>query len=169
MSNSRTIQGIFPDYPRESPMVDKQGNVMPIWDLGLGSLFQALQANFSNEGISVPNLSNDDMSTIQAFYTPFIGQTYDTLTKNLNDISGQTIFDNTNKVCNQFVIAVNAADPPLVTLAQWVPFAMMLMYAGNPNTHVAGVLNWFCYDVTNKVLYVCTTAGAIADAIWTAV
>lgn len=167
--NSITIQGIFPDYPRESPMVDKQGNVMPIWDLGLGSLFQALQANFNNEGITIPPLSAVDMATIQALYTPFIGQTYDSLTMSLNDISGQTVFDNTNKVCNQFIIAIDASNPPLVTLAQWVPFSMMLTNMGNPNSAVAGVLNWFCYDITNKILYICTTAGAIADAVWTAV
>jgi hypothetical protein len=47
-------------------------------------------------------------------------------------------------------------------------------YAGNPNTHVAGVAAVagvsppdYCLDITNVVLYICTTSGAAAAAVWT--
>ena len=169
MSNTRQPQSIFPDYPREQPAIDKEGNLVEGWDIQLGALFQALQTNFKNEGIMVPWLTDTQLSTIQSLYTSYIGQTYQTLTATLPDISGQMAFDITNKINKQFYVAVDASSPPKVTLAQWVPFSMMLTHAGNPNTAVAGVLNWFCYDITNKVLYICTTAGNAASAVWTTV
>lgn len=46
-------------------------------------------------------------------------------------------------------------------------------YAGNPNTFVAGRTGTagttppdLCYDTTNKVVYVCTTTGNAAAAVW---
>jgi hypothetical protein len=44
----------------------------------------------------------------------------------------------------------------------------MQTYAGNPNGNVAGVANInFAFDTTNLILYVCTTTGNSADAVWT--
>lgn len=157
-------QPIFPDFPRQAPLVDKDGNINHLWELGLGSLFQALQKNFKNEGILFPPLTATEMSTIQALYTPFIGQSYNILTQSLPDISGQTVYDSTTQISNQFIIAKNISGN--VTLAEWVPFAMMLTNAGTPDLVVAGVLNWLCYDTTNKVLYACYLAGAAGTARW---
>lgn len=157
-------QSIFPDLPRQSPMTDKDGYLTPLWDLGFGSLFQALQRNFKNEGIVFPPLNAEQMNTIQNLYTPFIGQTYNTLTQSLPDISGQTVYDSTTQISNQFIIAQNNSS--VVTLAQWVPFSMMLTNAGTPDLVIAGVLNWLCYDITNKVLYACYLAGAAGTARW---
>jgi hypothetical protein len=47
-------------------------------------------------------------------------------------------------------------------------------YAGNPNGNVAGNANTngaadMVYDVTNLLLYVCTTTGNAASAVWTSV
>lgn len=49
-------------------------------------------------------------------------------------------------------------------------------YAGNPNTHVAGNAGVnggappdLCMDVTNNIVYVCTTTGNAGAAVWTAV
>ena len=168
-TQTKLPQSIFPDLPRESPAIDKNGDFTSLWELGLSALFQALQRNFKNEGIVFPNLDSTSISTIQNLYTSYIGGTYNALTVALPDISGQTVFDYTNKVSKQFVIATDTSTPPLVTLAEWVPFAMMLTNAGNPNGVQAGVLNWFCYDTTNKILYICTTAGNSASAVWTAV
>jgi hypothetical protein len=171
----KQMQAIFPDFPRETPVLDKHGDFNPLWSLGLSSLFQALQDNFRNEGIVFPPLTATQMKTIQDAYQPYVGGTYEQLVVNLRDISGQTVFDSTTYMTNQFVIAQDNGTPSLVTLAEWVPFAMMIMNAGNPNTSVpvnrsiAGVLNWMCYDFTNKVLYACTTAGAIGTAVWTAI
>jgi hypothetical protein len=158
------LQSIFPDLPRESPVLDKEGNFMPLWDLGLSSLFQALQTNYKNEGIVIPPLSAANMSTIQSLYTSYIGGTYTALTLALPDISGQTVYDSTTQITNQFVIAQDNMGN--VTLANWVPLAVMLTNAGNPNGSVAGVLNWLCLDTTGPTLYVCTASGAAASATW---
>lgn len=160
-------QSIFPDVPRETPETDKDGNFTALWSLGIGSLFQALQENFKNEGIVIPRLSANEIATIQALYAAYVGGAYNELTKNLPDISGQTVYNQTTKFTNQFVIATDTAMIPNVTLAEWVPLAVMLTHAGTPNGAVAGVLNWLCYDTSLKQLYACTTAGAIGTAIWT--
>jgi len=157
-------QSIFPDMPRENPATDKDGNFMPLWEIGFSALFQALQTNFKNEGIVFPSLSASSMTSIQNLYASYIGGPYNTLTMNLPDISGQTVYDSTTQISNQFIIAQDLTNT--VTLAEWVPLAMMLTYAGNPDMNVAGVLNWLCYDTTDKVLYACYTAGAVGTARW---
>lgn len=158
------LQAIFPDLPRENPVVDKQGNFMPLWDLGLSALFQALQANYKNEGIVIPPLSATNMTTIQNLYSSYIGGAYTTLTLALPDISGQTVYDSTTQITNQFVIAQDNSGN--VTLAEWVPLAVMLTHAGNPNGSVAGVLNWLCLDTTGPTLYVCISSGSTTTATW---
>lgn len=159
-------QSLFPDMPRENPVVDKDGNFMALWELGLSSLFQALQENYKNEGIRIPLLSAANMQTIQDLYTTYIGGTYNALTLVLPDISGQTVYDRDTQITNQFVIAQDGSS--VVTLAEWVPLAVMLTHAGDPNGSVAGVLNWLCLDITNHVLYCCSTAGSTSTAAWTA-
>lgn len=113
-------QSIFPDLPRDYPVVDKEGNFSPLWDLGLSSLFQALQANFKNEGIIFPNLNAANIADIQSRYTPYIGSP---LPNNLPDISGQTVFDSTNRVSKQFVITYDGSTPPNIVTAAWRTFA----------------------------------------------
>jgi hypothetical protein len=158
------LQSLFPDLPRENPAVDKDGNFTELWDLGLSALFQALQQNFKNEGIIIPLLSAANMTTIQDLYTPYIGQLYNVLTLALPDISGQTVYDTTTQITNQFVISQDATNH--VTLAQWVPLSVMLTNAGNPNGSVAGVLNWLCLNTSGPTLYVCTLSGNAANATW---
>ncbi len=51
---------------------------------------------------------------------------------------------------------------------------MMTTYAGNPNGNIGGGLNYLCYDTTDSVLYICTTAGSAngtpaPQAVWTSV
>lgn len=161
----RKMQSIFPDVPRESPVVDKNGDFAPLWSLGFGALFQALQENFKNEGIVFPPLTAANMTTIQNLYASYIAGPYTTLTLNLPDISGQTVYDSTTQITNQFVIAQDNSGN--VTLAQWVPLSVMLTYAGDPNTNVAGVLNWLCYDTSGMTLYICTVSGSASAATWT--
>jgi hypothetical protein len=160
-------QSIFPDMPRETPVLNDKGDFMPLWDLGLSALFQALQQNFKNEGIVFPPLTSSQTETIQNLYAPYVGLSYNLLTMNLPDISGQTVFNTSTKISNQFVINQDAGGT--VLLAQWVPLAMMLTSVGNPNGSVAGVLNWMCYDTSNKILYVCTVTGSTTTTVWTAV
>lgn len=115
-------QSIFPDLPRETPAIDKDGNFSRLWSLGLSSLFQALQRNFKNEGIVFPNLNATDIADIQSLYTPFVGLP---LPSNLPDISGQTVFDSTNRVSKQFVITYDGATPPNIVTAQWRQFVYL--------------------------------------------
>lgn len=166
---TQILNTIFPDVPRENPATDKDGNFTALWELYFGALTQALQENFKNEGIVFPPLSAANMQTIQNLYTSYIGGTYENLINNISDITGQTLIDDDSVTANQFIIATDNSVPPLVTLAEWVPLCYMLSNPGNPNGSVAGVLNWLCYDTTNKILYICTTAGNTTNAVWTAV
>ena len=123
MSNTRTPQSIFPDYPHTQMMVQKDGSPTSAWALSLQSLYQALQKNFKNEGIVFPPLTADQTATIQALYTPFIGQPYTTMLQSLPDISGQTIFNSTIRLPQQFIITF-AGSPLLVTAASWKTFTL---------------------------------------------
>ncbi len=122
MANPNIAQSIFPDLPRETPAIDKSGNFAPLWSLGLASLFQALQANFKNEGILFPKLSAAQIADIEAIYTPLIGAP---LPINIPDISGQTVFDTTNRVSKQFVITYDGATPPNIVTATWRQFVYL--------------------------------------------
>jgi|SRR5271163_4585774 hypothetical protein len=116
------LQAIFPDLPRETPVIGKDGDFSPLWSLGLSALFQALQENFKNEGIIFPRLSAANIATIQAIYTPFVGAP---LPQNIPDISGQTVFDTTNRVSKQFVITYDGATPPNIVTAAWRQFVYL--------------------------------------------
>jgi len=113
---------LFPDLPREIPAFTADGNFSFLWTLGFASLFQALQENFSNEGVKFPSLSSTDITAIQDRYTPFLGQP---LPDNLPDISGQTVFDTDNRVSKQFVITYNATNPPTINTAAWKQFVYL--------------------------------------------
>lgn len=121
MVQNRKLQSIFPDIPRESPVVDKNGDFTALWSLGFGALFQALQDNFKNEGIVFPLLSAANIASIQAIYTPLIGNP---LPNGTPDISGQTVFDSTNRVPKIFIISYDGATPPNITSARWWTFTV---------------------------------------------
>jgi hypothetical protein len=116
------LQAIFPDLPRETPVIGRDGDFSPLWSLGLSALFQALQENFKNEGIIFPRLSAANIANIQAIYTPLIGSP---LPQNIPDISGQTVFDTTNRVSKQFVITYDGATPPNIVTAAWRQFVYL--------------------------------------------
>lgn len=117
-------QALFPDLPRDVPVLEKDGNFSQLWSLALSSLFQALQKNFSNEGLRLPLLTAGEMATIKALYTPYIGFP---LPQNqsggsqifLPDISGAQVFDSTNRAANVFSITYDASTPPNVSTAGW--------------------------------------------------
>lgn len=164
MATPNNPKSIFPDLPRETPAVDKDGNFSSLWGLGFSSLFQALQTNYKNEGIIFPNLSAADIASIQSLYTPYIGFS---LPANLPDISGQTVFDTDNRVSKQFVITYNNSTPPLILSAQWIILSYMLLGSVNPNGSQAGQISWLYYDIVGHVLYICTTSGGTGSAVWT--
>ena len=185
-SEPRQLQSIFPDVPRETPETDGQGNFTALWSLFFGALSQALQDNFSNEGILFPSLSATNIATIQAIYAPYIGLP---LPSTIPDISGKTVFDSTNRVPKQFIITYDASSPSIILSASWLQLNVMLTGIGDPNGYynitpphtgsfasVAGVLNWLYYDLTGTTLYICTSNGAAiipspgsGAAVWTAI
>lgn len=112
---------LFPSVPREYPEVDSKGNFTELWSLFFGDLSQALLDNFKNEGIVFPSLSASNIATIQGIYTPLIGSP---LPNNIPDISGQTVFDSTNRVPKQFIISYDASVPPNITSARWWTFTL---------------------------------------------
>jgi len=122
MTQTRKPVSIFPDYPRPQPAVDKQGNFTPLLDLAFSYLFQALQNNFKNEGILLPPLTAAEIAQIQAIYTPLIGGP---LPSNIPDISGQTIFDVTNRVPKVFIITYDGATPPNILTAAWKTYVLI--------------------------------------------
>lgn len=164
-------QSIFPDIPRGQPLVDKDGSLTPTWNFALNDVFQGLQTNYSNEGLLFPALSASDMATIQSNYTSFINQP---LPQTLPDISGKTVFNTTTRSPYQFIITYDASNPPNISTAQWVQFTMILTFAGDPNGNLGGALNWICFDLTNMILWICTTAGSsngapAPQAVWTGI
>ena len=157
---------LFPDLPRESPAVDTEGNFTFLWALGFASLFQALQDNFSNEGVKFPSLNSTDIASIQSRYSAFIGMP---LPPELNDISGQTVFDTDNRVSKQFVITYDGSTPPKILAAQWNILSYLILGTGSPNGTQAGQVSWFYYDLSGMTLYICTTSGSTISAVWTAI
>lgn len=122
-TQTKQPQSIFPDLPRETPVIDNNGNLTMIWSLAFSQLFQALQDNFKNEGIQLPQLNSSEIATIQGLYTPFIGLPLPT-NPPLPDISGQTIFDSTNRVPKVFIITYDGSTPPNVLTASWKTYTI---------------------------------------------
>lgn len=121
MSSTRIPQAIFPDLPRDMSVTD--GKLSYELELGLASVFQALQKNFSNEGIRFPPLTQTQQNAIQSIYQPYVIGTLP-LPINIPDISGATIFDSTNRVPKQFIITYDGSSPPNVLTASWKTFTV---------------------------------------------
>jgi len=134
MATQRTTpKSIFPDLIRGVPISDKEGNLNTYWELFFSALSQALQKNYKNEGIMLPPLNIDQINAIEALYTPFIGLPLpgsapgQAQGMTLPDISGQTIFDTTNRVPKVFIITFNVPtppDPPIVLTAGWKTYTI---------------------------------------------
>jgi|GEM_PF-3178099 hypothetical protein len=77
----------------------------------------------------------------------------------------------TNANLADIIAAVQAGTSVQETLGQVFTLFlanMVLNNAGNPNGSVAGVIYQMCWDTTNHILYVCTTSGNAATAVWMA-
>lgn len=115
---------IFPDLPRESPLVDKDGQISHLWGLGFATLFQQLQQNFGNEGILFPSLTTTQANQIAANYTQYYTPINVPLPPGTRNISGQTIFNVTISAPQIFIISFDGASPPNVTGARWWTFTI---------------------------------------------
>ena len=130
-TQTKKKQSIFPDFPRESPVVDKNGDFGPIWHLGFSTLFQQLQKNFTNEGLQIPQLSGPtgpdptagDITKIQDIYQAVVG----TKLGNLPNISGKIVYDYTNNVPKVFIIEFATVNDPSsnVQSASWKTFTIV--------------------------------------------
>jgi hypothetical protein len=97
MTQTRKQQAIFPDLPRETQVVDKNGEITAVWSLFFQQLVMALQTNFKPEGIVVPPQSATNITNIG----------------NTSGSIGNIIYDSTN---NQFKgIILVSLGPPIVT------------------------------------------------------
>lgn len=54
MTQTRKQQAIFPDLPRDTQMVDKNGIITAPWLLYFQQLTMALQTNYKPEGLVIP-------------------------------------------------------------------------------------------------------------------
>lgn len=124
MAEQLIQNSIFPDLPRETPVIDDQGNFSQLWSLGFASLFQALQKNYKNEGILIPPLTDDQAAEIEALYVPYYNPTPIPLPPGVPDISGQMIYNTTLTVPQIFIINFDGATPPNVTAARWWTFTI---------------------------------------------
>jgi hypothetical protein len=172
-TQGKQLQPLFPDFPTHTPVLDNNGDFSEIWNLSFTSLFQALQNNFKQEGIVFPALNIDQINAIQALYTPYIGLPLpQTVSPNrtqisLADISGQTVFDTTNRVPKQFIITFDNSSPPNVLSASWLQINVMLFSTVDPNGTLAGNVGWFCYNIgIGKTLYICIASGSKVTAVW---
>src|SRR5271170_1129097 len=59
-------QAIFPDLPRDHPVVNKDGMMSDYWSLFFDNLITTLQNNHSNEGIMVPSQSAANIADLTA-------------------------------------------------------------------------------------------------------
>jgi len=121
MTESLIPQSIFPDLPRETPAIDKNGNFSMLWSLGFSSLFQALQANYKNEGIIIPSLTQSQADTIRNQYVPYIGNP---LPPGVINITGQMILNTSFPGPQIFIISFDGATPPNVTAVKWWTFTI---------------------------------------------
>lgn len=55
LTNTNKPQTIFPDLPRNAPLVDSNGNMNIYWQLFFQNLVLALQTNLKNEGFVIPS------------------------------------------------------------------------------------------------------------------
>lgn len=100
MSQTRKQQAIFPDLPRDSLLVDKEGNITDSWNLYFQQLTMALQTNFKPEGIVVPPKPSSEIAQLG----------------NVNESIGNIIYDSTS---NQFKgIILVTLGPPVVTVTK---------------------------------------------------
>lgn len=121
VTQTKKPSAIFPDFPRDKKIAKENGEISDSWSLSLNNVYQSLQKNFSNEGIVFPPLSSTDIATIQAIYTPLIGNP---LPQNTPDISGKSVFDSTNRVPKQFIITYDGSTPPNIVTAAWKTFTL---------------------------------------------
>lgn len=155
-----TISGfqpaIFPDLPRSTKVIEKTSDnsfgLTAEWALFFQQMVQALQSNLTPEGFVIPQLTTTQISLLTAAAS-----------------IANIIYNSTLDVFQGNIANLSNLDANNQPIQEWDSFAMIVNYAGNPNSNVAGFLNKFCLDTTHNVLYICTSAGSASAATWTSV
>lgn len=138
---------IFPDIPRDVPLVDNKGMLTDAWKFIFDQAFTALQTNLKPEGFVIPQETTANINKLIGTQS-FTNEIYDTT---VDSFKGNAKYPNPDGSKTQV----------------WMPFAMITNFAGNPNGNVPGSLYWFCWDTSDSELWICTTAGNAANAVWT--
>lgn len=133
VAQSQKPVSLFPDCPRQDKLVDEKGFPTQTWKFFFDQQTNALQKILKNEGFLLPLLTAAELATIEALYTPFTGSPGTPLPQNvagnisgsfLADISGQMVFDSTNRVPKIFIITYDGSTPPNVLTARWWTFTI---------------------------------------------
>jgi hypothetical protein len=90
-------QAIFPDLPRDTQVVDKNGYMTSQWVLYFQQLTMALQTNFKPEGIVVPPQSASNIALLGG----------------ISSAIGNIIYDSTNNAFKGIILS--SIGPPIVT------------------------------------------------------
>jgi hypothetical protein len=64
VSQTPKQQAIFPDLPRNQPVINQDGTMNPYWMLFFDLLVAALQTNYKPEGIAVPQKPSTDIAQL---------------------------------------------------------------------------------------------------------
>ena len=117
-TQTKLPQSIFPDFPRGEKIVTPEGELTRVWHLSIASLYQALQRNFNNEGLQIPQLDTDQINYIQNLYTPFIGLP---LPRYLPNIAGKKVYDYILSEEKTFILSFSIPGnfSSNITVAQW--------------------------------------------------
>ena len=124
MSQTRKLQSIVPDLPRDVEAIQKNGNFSDDYQLFFDQLVFGLQTNLSPEGWQLPTLTDTEIASIETQYAPYIGGDYQDMLKVLPDISGQVIFDTVNRIPKVFIITYNTVTDEVLTAA-WKTFVLL--------------------------------------------
>lgn len=57
---------LFPDLPRQTPLVDKGGKMNEVWQLFFDQLIAALQTNLRSEGFAIPQQTAANIALLVA-------------------------------------------------------------------------------------------------------
>jgi hypothetical protein len=64
MITGKKQNALFPDIPRDSKLVDENGEITPLWKKYFEDNTQALQSNYSPEGLAAPQQSASNIALL---------------------------------------------------------------------------------------------------------
>lgn len=117
--NRNIRSSLFSHMPRTKRIADKNGDLSEHWYLSIMNLYQTLQTNFRSTGYLFPSVESMNIDSIYAKYQQYVSKLLPT---NVEDISGLTLFDSTNRVPKIFIITYNSDNT--VLKADWYTYTV---------------------------------------------